>query len=109
MTSSALAERDMRIALDYDDTFTMDETLWRGFVDAALTRGHSVAIVTSRKRDGDNRDLLADATMLGVPVVFCDFRPKADCHTADVWIDDTPLTIPSVEAMRFASMGPNAK
>jgi len=96
----------MKIALDYDDTFTNDDTLWRAFVESAKSRGHSVTFVTSRNHDGDNRDIIFDAGLLGIGVVFCNHKAKSECFKADVWIDDNPLMIPSSAAMRLASMEP---
>lgn len=95
----------MRIALDYDDTYTNDSELWHLFVGMAISRGHSVAFVTSRREDFENTDVLTDARTLGIPVVFCGHKAKADCYKADVWIDDSPLTIPSVIAMKMATLG----
>lgn len=99
-------EERMQIALDYDDTFTNDETLWRAFVSNAIDRGHSVAFVTSRQDDGDNIDIMADAKALRIPVVFCNHKAKSECYTADVWIDDNPLMIPSRAAIRLCAMEP---
>lgn len=96
----------MRIALDYDDTFTRDEHLWRLFVEAATSRGHSVTFVTSRADDGHNQDIEADAQLLGLRIVYTAGEPKSEHFTADVWIDDMPIAIPSLAALRFAGMEP---
>ena len=83
----------MRIALDYDDTITRDEILWRAFVDLAKGRGHDVAVVTSRFKDAGNEDVILFARAVGVPVFFAEHRPKREVFNAEVWIDDMPETI----------------
>lgn len=90
----------MRIALDFDGTYTEDEILWAAFVNKAKERGHYVAFVTARKDDGYNQELEAAAQMLAIDIVYCDARPKSECFKADVWIDDNPLWIPTHQGMR---------
>ena len=38
----------MKIALDYDKTFTTDMRMWRAFIDLAKAYGHEVVCVTMR-------------------------------------------------------------
>lgn len=83
----------MRIALDYDDTITRDELLWRGFIYLAKSRGHSVGIVTSRSPDYENSDLETFARAMNIGVVYASHKPKRWVYEADVWIDDMPETI----------------
>src|ERR1700704_5852874 len=72
----------MKIALDYDDTYTADPELWDDFIDAAIARGHEVAIVTKRPpRAGA-------PTRRDIPKIFTDKKAKAAFYPADVWIDD---------------------
>jgi len=84
----------MKIALDYDNTFTEDTGLWIAFVNNARGRGHSVAFVTSRSETYENQDILSDAESLGIPVVFCNHEQKELHYAAHVWIDDSPEDIP---------------
>ena len=79
----------MRIALDYDGTFTRDPDLWRAFAALAKERGHAVSIVTMRFAD-DNEECVPDE---GIPIVYTDRRAKASVFAADVWIDDQPQFI----------------
>ena len=85
----------MRIALDFDDTVTLDPLFWTEFVRLARLHGHSVTIVTIRHQGWDNSDILGFATDLGVAVVCTDGEQKSTRHTADVWIDDSPVMIPN--------------
>ena len=87
----------MIIALDYDDTFTADRTMWSSFVGLAISAGHSVTFVTYRALDRaeGNEDIRSDARALGIPVVYSDGQQKQDVFSADVWIDDSPEFIPT--------------
>lgn len=85
----------MKIALDYDQTFTADPELWTPFVRTALARGHAVAFVTFRRDDCHNSDIQEDAAMLGIDIVYCSGKQKSHCYQADIWIDDSPELIPS--------------
>lgn len=84
----------MKIGLDYDETFTEDRELWTQFVRLAESRGHTVKFVTYRDDRWDNDDILNDAASLGIEVIFTAGRQKANFWDADVWIDDSPVTIP---------------
>jgi len=48
---------------------------------------------------------LTDAELLGINIVFCNRKPKAECFKADVWIDDNPLMIPSSDSLLMMSLG----
>jgi hypothetical protein len=72
----------MKIALDYDGTYTADPELWDDFIDAAMNRGHEVAIVTKRP----NR--AGAPTRRDIPKIFTNRMAKAAYYAADVWIDD---------------------
>ena len=73
----------MRIALDYDNTYTLDPALWDGFIKAAQNRGHDVRIVTMRYPQE-----VIDAAP--VEVTYTSRKAKASVTSADVWIDDKP-------------------
>lgn len=90
----------MKIALDFDGTFTAAPALWITFIDLARRFGHEVRIVTMRCaiKDGIN---WAHAGCLLPPaeVIWCDGQPKRDyCRTVakwepDIWIDDDPYAL----------------
>lgn len=83
----------MKIALDYDETYTEDPELFNMIVSRARHRGHEVTFVTWRREDQDNADLEATASMLHIEVVYCAGKAKMKCYAADVWIDDSPYAI----------------
>lgn len=95
----------MRIALDYDDTFTNDDVLWMEFVRLAKARGHSVSIVTWRHPHEVCGQLRRDAELMGIDIVCCSRQQKSECHEADVWIDDMPHAIPSIAMLSAMTIG----
>ena len=88
---------EMIIAIDLDDTFTLDETFWTAFVLSAQKKGYTVLLVTLRHtREG----LCYYAKLFGDDFIFnTGGEQKAkflrDNHDLipDVWIDDSPETI----------------
>lgn len=85
----------MKIALDYDKTFTADPGLWRTFAHFAKQFGHEVRIVSARHQVKDN----IDAKVHPIEVIYCDGVAKQwFCHHVaewepDIWIDDKPKNI----------------
>lgn len=76
----------MRIALDYDGTYTADPCLWDSFIERCRDR-HDVWIVTMRYP--------YEAINMNIPVIYTSRKPKiAYCEGNgiyfDVWIDDQP-------------------
>lgn len=89
----------MKIALDFDNTYTLNPNLWIAFIDDVRDSGGDVYIVTVRHEYWDAHPLLDELMgRLGVMVVFTDGRAKWEfCEelglSIDVWIDDRPQTI----------------
>lgn len=91
----------MKIALDFDDTYTKDPDLWIKFADHCRSRGHTLCIVTARPDDNDNFDIEMSmlVKMMDIRVIYCSYYPKRHyCATVldmhfDVWIDDSPEAI----------------
>jgi hypothetical protein len=88
----------MRIAIDFDDTLTMDAALWRQFVDSCKSLGHQVVCVTARRDTDDNNETL-DSWMqshgLDLRVYYTGLASKVDHMKklglqVDIWIDDDP-------------------
>lgn len=83
----------MKIALDYDLTYTADPKLWNNFIDDATQKGHDVRIVTARNPILDKIDVGY------IPVIYCDGVAKRFvCHhfqnwDPDIWIDDKPQSV----------------
>lgn len=87
------------IAVDYDETFTDDPALWGAFIQLAQAKGYRVLFVTYRHERGDNVDIRRDAETLGIPVTFTNGKQKQHVVAADIWIDDSPETIPHFDAL----------
>lgn len=92
----------MRIALDYDGTYTTDPGLWGRFAIDALRSGHSLVIVSSRRCECTEEDRcedhieLAEATGCRV-VLTSGVAKRFHCESIglkiDVWVDDLPESI----------------
>ncbi len=83
----------MRIALDYDSTYTRDRALWDELIFSAQDRGHEVLIVTMRAQ----AEGVTTITGAEPPceVVYTDRKGKVGYMASigrpiDVWIDDNP-------------------
>lgn len=73
----------MRIALDYDKTYTADPELWDQFIRDAKSRGHEVFIATMRHP----HEAIENPP---VEVVYTSRKAKIHIVVADIWIDDSP-------------------
>lgn len=88
----------MKIALDYDNTYTADRHLWNNFIQTCRIVGHDVFIVTARYADRDKNDELR-ALEKKVPVIYCQGVAKRwwclhfGPGKVDIWIDDKPDNI----------------
>ena len=94
----------MRIALDFDETYTADTVLWDAFVQHAKERGHEVLIVSFRF-DYDADDIRQVAGSLGVECVLTNARQKQHVVQADIWIDDMPEGVVAEASMRAMLRG----
>lgn len=88
----------MKIALDYDNTYTAAPALWENFVEEAVKSKHAVRIITYRSVGADNEKLIEAAKKLGVKVMFTAGTAKRKyCidkgWEPDIWIDDKPESI----------------
>jgi hypothetical protein len=73
----------MKIAIDYDGTYTMDPKLWDWFITQATLRGHEVKIVTMRRPGEVVKNPPCE-------VVYTSRTAKINSYRADIWIDDQP-------------------
>ncbi len=77
----------MKIALDYDGTYTLDSKFWQSFIDLAKSNGHEVWIVTMRYP--------TEPIDIHEKIVYTSRRAKkSQCERRgyyfDIWIDDSP-------------------
>jgi len=92
-------DKQLSIALDYDETFTANRELWTAFIALAKSMNCKITFVTFRMQNAHNMDIIYDAQKLGLNVIFSNGNAKSSVFTADIWIDDSPITIPSHDAM----------
>src|SRR5258706_1394980 len=95
----------MKIALDYDGTYTRDPSLWAYFLGMCRSRGHEVKIVTCRKPENEI-DWLGLNEGYRVPVLYTSYLPKRIyCDEVgwqpDVFIDDIPEFIVRPDFQKF--------
>jgi len=83
----------MKIALDYDKTFTLDPSLWAAFIELAIARGHEIRCVTNRFPDEAITDMPCT-------IIYTSREAKGRFYPADVWIDDNPHRIFVRDGMR---------
>lgn len=100
----------MKVAIDYDDTYTLDRGVWKSLVLFLRGSGADIRFVTYRYPDGNEDDLEPDAADLGIPIIYCSGKQKKHVTESidwnpDVWIDDSPETIVSLKDMRGFSNG----
>ena len=89
----------MRIALDYDKTFTEHPAFWLAFASLAQLNGHEIRIVTIRDERYDRTEPLTELEEHLQVIWTRGVAKKWFCtHFADgwqptIWIDDKPETI----------------
>jgi hypothetical protein len=96
----------MKIAIDYDDTYTRDPLMWNWFVAQARERGHEVYCVTARSEQSldEVRFTLGQHLEPG-NVVGTNHKAKRKFMAdrgimIDVWIDDQPEMIVDTPLLR---------
>lgn len=94
----------MKIALDWDGTYTADPKFWHNFVLMCGCFGHEVRIVTMRT------PAMVDEALshIGekVPIIFTSSAQKREFCVSigwmpDIWIDDSPEFIVSRDVYKY--------
>ncbi len=92
----------MNIALDFDDTFTLNPEFWGFVLQLCKSKDVNCHIVTLRNDTPQDRMTIEVALEsvidFQVPIVFCGFKFKRQVVESlgiqiDVWIDDLPYAI----------------
>jgi hypothetical protein len=86
----------MKIALDFDMTYTLDPEMWDMIIEGLVWKKHDVRIVTTRNpiHDKIQRDVK-------IPIIYCDgIAKRYYCHwfvddgwDPDIWVDDKPQSV----------------
>ncbi len=81
----------MIIAIDYDNTFTLFPKQFTELRESFQKDGHKVLIVTARN---EKTEPIPAKDIKGFNAVFyTNGRAKATVVRADIWIDDSPVTL----------------
>lgn len=78
------------IALDYDDTYNRFPIIFDKLRDGFHDEGHKVFIVTARNED---RSPIEEDLSKFDGVIYTDGKAKASVIKADIYIDDSPVTV----------------
>ena len=91
----------LQIALDFDETYTECPKMWDDIIQIMKRYSVDVRFVTYRHEHSEhgNDDIIAASTLNDIPIVFCNGKQKSTVHRADIWIDDSPLMIPSMDSI----------
>lgn len=102
--------KSVKIAVDYDNTYTLDRSKWKELIFLMKSFGWDVRIFTYRFPDGNEHDLEPDLRELDIEVIYCSGKQKAHIAEAigwvpDVWMDDSPETIVSYKDLCGFKLG----
>jgi len=89
----------MKIALDYDLTYSRDPRFWQWVIRVARFFKHDVRIVTARDERLDRTSALVEVEKY-LPVIYCRGIAKkwycahfSEDFIPDIWVDDKPESI----------------
>lgn len=93
--------KSLMIAMDYDNTFSADPSLWADFIAIAQQRKHTVLCVTARHRSPTDYKEIKDAFKshgIDIPIYFTEMGSKIQYMLdqgvkISVWIDDDPRAV----------------
>lgn len=91
----------MKIALDYDGTYTLDPEGWDRFITLMELRGHRLVCVTARHKPPELDRLQIPIPIVCVPDGYKRRGALAAGHKIDVWIDDEPGMIEESMILRW--------
>ena len=91
-------QKKLTIAIDFDDTFTVDPAMWAEFCNGAKSRGHHVYMVSARRKTIENTEIvdgILEEHKCYIPIIFTDLGSKIHAMESrdvkvDIWIDDDP-------------------
>jgi hypothetical protein len=79
------------VAIDYDNTFTLFKNEIKVFVKALKQNRHSVHLVTAR--DKETQEIKDKDIEIFDLVFYTDGKAKASVVRADLWLEDSPVTL----------------
>lgn len=78
------------IAIDYDNTYTNFKEEIDVFIDALHKNGHSVHLVTARN---EKKEKISEDLSKFDHIFYTDGKAKASVVRADLFLDDSPVTL----------------
>lgn len=86
----------MNIAIDYDDTYTLNPSLWDQILEIFIKHNNNVYCVTKRYKDNAD-DIVKAFANRNIPIIYA-LKSKLEAVNdagikIDVWIDDKPQSI----------------
>lgn len=102
---------ETKIALDFDETYTIHPDMWDAIVGLMLASECDVRFVTYRYENAPgNSDITEAAERLGIKIIFCNYFQKAQVTALhgwipDIWIDDMPVLIPMKQQLQGMVQG----
>ena len=101
----------MLIAIDYDETFTLDPGFWREVIALAEGRGHSCICATMRY---PHEEIPPEHARLFERVVYTGRkakRPEVDKagYYPSIWVDDMPWTVDRESLLSFEEADPDER
>lgn len=94
----------VHIGIDFDDTISINESVWAKIIQTMIQAGWDVSIVSIRSNKDDNRDIFEFADSLSIPAFVTHGKQKAPFmdnigRPVSIWIDDFPVGIPDPTAL----------
>ena len=86
---------DLKVAIDYDDTWTRDPVAWGAIVTILQAAGHGVYCVTKRYPE-QAQDVVEAMRPRQIPIIYSPLGEAKDTSARmasvviDVWIEDKP-------------------
>ena len=95
----------LKIAIDFDDTFSANEMMWTEIVQIMQKFGCDVRFVTARvemlSMPSYNQDIRDHSKALNIPIIYTEGDQKREHWDADIWCDDMPEAISTISQMQY--------
>lgn len=91
----------MLIALDYDDTYSLDGNFWDQVVEIGRRHGHEFVCVTGRSEPPGSHERCVPMPVVCAPSEFKRQAAARAGFVVDVWIDNEPGTVEPARILEF--------
>ena len=92
-----LGSKKYLVAIDYDDTFTTNKTVWTSVISLLRANNFDVICVSARTDSEYNRGVMSEF-LPKIPLFLTQNSPKREFmlkrgFSVDIWVDDSPESI----------------